>query len=190
MKSLAKIKIVLKVARVVSLIAFICAIIGEAALIIAISVFHMTLGIEVDGKTIADLLKELNLSVPGVYMAMAFSIASCAVLIYLTKHLEHTFKELLKFDSPMNRQGVKMVRRTALIHAIIGGSLFIICAIVNAIVTNVMGIESVSIPGFNDVIIALGLYIISLFMEYPVELDEMRVENEKKNQIDPEDYQE
>lgn len=193
MKSLKNILATAKVFRIILLILFILSIIGESFILIGMLTYgSIATGIVIDGKTVADMLAEKGITMSLAYLSMSIALIAGALAIFTAKYLELYCKRILATGTPFTREMVKDTRLVARVVIIVAASVFVVCMIVNAIFKGVYGdqiTQTPGYPGWSEIFVGLALYILSFFMEYPVEVEEQRKE-QREGQINPEDYQE
>lgn len=196
MKSLKNIILTAKIARIIFLILFIIAIIGTAGIVLTMGLLPLVKDFQVEaGVTFEQyLFEKYGLTYPQIYYTFGAYLVTTGTSIYLMKHLEHYFHDIVKAGTPFSRECVKETRKCALVHVIVATSsvlvTFLYGIIMAAIFPEVKFLSS-HVRGGTGILLALILLIFSFFFEYPVELNEkLEVKEEKNPEIEPEDYQE
>ena len=196
MKSLKNILTIVKVFRIICLVLFILAIIGVVGVLLAMLVLALLRNrVIVDNATLQDYLMSQGVTYAQLYLNLGNGLITGGTAIFLTKHIELYLEDIEKNGSPFTREIVKETRKCALVHGIVAISVIVVCLIFTLVMKTLFRSEitsqSTTLPGFGSAIVALVLFILSFFIEYPVELSENLKEKEMDNnedQLKPEDY--
>ena len=187
MRSLRIIQVLAKIARVLFIIGFVGSIIGAVGCIIALPTLSAVANIEVEGKTIAEILKENNLNIETLYLAISVGLFSCIVAIVLCKINSSFLKKEIQEGTPFTAPMVKAMRKNALINVITAVASWIIIGIAIAICKKVLPITDFKYSYSCSTEIGWGfaLLVLSLFAEYPLEANLIKP---KEDVIDKSDY--
>ncbi len=176
MKSLKRINILLKVCRVICYILFACFIAGAAFCALAMGIINLVKDFDLgDGRTLTTTLAENNITINGVYTMLAMAIAGCFVGTFLSIYTAQFFKRTLKEENPFTRPVVKDLRKVALVNIFVNLGASILIGIGGGIAKAIdKGIGRVDNYSGLSIMFGLVLLLISLFVEYPVELEEQK----------------
>ena len=179
MKSLKVIQILSKIAWVICIIVFICAIIGTVGCAIGLIVLPLTKDMVVqDGKTLAQLLIDRGTNIETAITACAVGLVGCGAGIALSKITELFFKKELALGTPFKAEVVHDMRRLALIHIITSLAVIIVLGIAIAVVKYFnpqLGAFRSYLGG--TILLGIFLLILSLFCDYGVEMETPKVED-------------
>ena len=190
MKSLRRIQILSKVAKVICIVLFVMAIVGAVGCVLGLSLFSLALPFEIkEGVTLEAYLAEKGVSVAAAYAGMGTGLFMCGVSIFLSYYNKLFFERELKEGTPFSMVIVKDMRKTALVNIITNVAACTIAAITIAIVR----VSYPSIPKFDYSLVSslwfgVCLLILSLFCEYPVE--NSTAPKAKEDVLPSEDYME
>ena len=136
MKSFKRIEILVKVLWILSLIVFVLNIIGAAE--IETSTPHgyktmneaqITFDFAFNGKTIAQMLAEKNVSVNSAYTGLAIGIFNCIVGAFLSYYLYLFFKKHSDRGVVIDKPLVKETRKVSLVYIIVSLSAAVLSGI-------------------------------------------------------------
>lgn len=193
MRSLRRIQILCKIGKIICLVLFILAIIGAAGCLISIPALALGKGlsesIRIEGKTFEEYIAEQGMSMPALYVALAVGLFFCGVGIFLAKYNQLFYERELKDGTPFTRDFVKYMRKVALVNIIVSASAGIIVAIALAICKLTIDLSGLKNDGFSWSTLGYGisLLILSIFVEYPVEAQEVKQVKEE-NTLPKDDY--
>lgn len=176
MKSLNRIQILIKICRIVCYILFGCFIAGVAGCVLGMIILNFVKDINLgNGTTITTELAKNGITINGCYAMMAAGIVGCGVGIFLSIYTANFFKKILDEGTPFKRSIVKETRIVGLVNVLVNIAASILIGIG-------FGIAKAIDPGigklanYSGVSITFGiiLLLISLFIDYPVELEESK----------------
>ena len=167
--------ILTKVAYVLTIIAFVCCIIGVAGSVVGMSLLWLVKDAVIqDGKTIADVLLEKGLTVNAAYVSMANSVLVCGVGIFMALYIGKFYKGVVNDGTPFKRETVKNMRKVAIVYLIVSVATCIMCGLCIGIARAIdKTMPKVDINNWFSLGFSIFFLILSLFVEYPVEKGEL-----------------
>lgn len=176
MRSLRRIQILVKICRVVCYILFACFIAGAAGCVLAIPIYGLIKDIDLgNGQTIAIELAKYNITTNGVYTMLASGIFGCGVGIFLSIYTAQFFKKVIDEGTPFKRSVVKETRIAGLVNVLVNLGASIMIGVGFGIARGIdKGIGTLSNYYGFSIVFGLVLLLLSLFIEYPVELEETK----------------
>ncbi len=189
MKSLNRILILIKVVRVLCLILFGLSIAGAAGCIAAIPLLVFLKDTPLpDGTTIATNLLKNGITVNMAYTYMACSVLWSGVSIFLSYYIASYLKKVLIEKTPFTRMNVKRTRKVAVVHICVNLAAIVLTSIACAITVALDSeITKMTYNSYYSLGFPIFLLILSLFLEYPVEKEELSKKREEEA-LKPEDY--
>lgn len=189
MKSLRTINVILKIVKVICYIIFGCAIAGAVGTVIGLGIFSLIKDMVIqDGKTLAILLLEKQVTVAMAYTYMAMALLSCLFTIALSFTMAKFLKGVINDTTPFTRKTVTNMRKLGLWMIIASLICGVLCGIAVLVVKKVDPASS-NMTYWGSWSIGFGLWMLflSLFIEYPVEIEEENKKLEAES-LKPEDY--
>ena len=176
MKSLKRILILVKICRIVCYVLFGCFIAGAAGCVVGMIILNaikdVTFG---SGESITTELAKNGMTINGCYAMLAGGVIGCAAGIFLSIYTANFFKKVIDEGTPFKRPLVKELRIVGLVNVLvnIGASILvgITFGIAKAIDPGIGRLENYS--GVS-IVFGLVLLLLSLFTEYPVEVEESK----------------
>lgn len=190
MKSIEKIKTMYKIFKIICLVVFILNIVAAFILVMSITLLPFIENFIIqNGKTIAEILFENNITIPYAYSSLALALYGVGFTIYYSIHLQHVFKKLGEFDNPICQNGLIILKETARAHFTLGAIELLVGIIFVIIMNSIYHFELSNTHGIVAITVSLIFYFVSLFVEYSIEFEKIN-HKEKQEEIDPEDYAE
>ena len=189
MKSLRTINVILKILKVICYIIFGCAIAGAVGTVIGLGIFSLIKDMVIqDGKTLTMLLLEKQVTVAMAYTYMAMALLSCLFTIALSFIMAKFLKGIINDTTPFTRKTVTNMRKLGLWMIIASLICGVLCGIAVLVVKKVDPASS-NMTYWGSWSIGFGLWMLflSLFVEYPVEIEEENKKLEAES-LKPEDY--
>lgn len=172
MKSLKTIQVLAKIGKILSLIVFICCLVGVGGSIIGIiTLAAIPKGIMIGKETFIQFLERTSrTSIGTCYALMATSIILCAGEAVLAKFAHVYFKREIAAGTPFTFAGAKELKRLGILTIAIP----IGTAAVAAIVYSAFKLVHPEIPKFNysngaSICLGIMFIIMSLFCKYGAE---------------------
>ena len=184
MRSFKRIEILVKVLWILCLIVFVLNNIGAVGCAIGLGVFAGVQGLAFNGKTIAQMLAEKNVSVNSAYTGLAIGIFNCIVGAFLSYYLYLFFKKHSDRGVIIDKPLVKETRKVSLVYIIVSLSAAVLSGIGIGIARAFDKSIHVNNGGFISLAFALCMLIVSLFLDYIADLNE-----QKKPEVEPEPAQ-
>lgn len=175
MKSFKRIELLVKILWILCLVVFVLNIIGAAGCVIGLGVFAGVQGLAINGKTIAQMLAEKNISVNSAYTGLAIGIFHCAVGAFLSYYLYIFFKKHSDGGLVIDKPLVKETRKVSLVYIIVSLSAAVISSIAIGIARAFD--KSINVNnggGFISIAFAICMLIVSLFLDYIADLEEQK----------------
>ena len=189
MKSLRRIQVLYKVAKILCWVFFglcIAAAVGSTiGLIVIPASKDLTIS---EGKTVADLIAESGLSVNAAMTYCAFGIVHAAAGAVVSVFLANYCKDVLAIGTPFTRPLLKKLRWSAFIDLIASGAALLLCMIGSFIAHAAdPSLKDLNYTNGVSITLAVCLLILSIFVEYPIEKEEL-AQKAADESIKPEDY--
>ncbi len=188
MKALQTIQTIVKIARIVCKVLFVCGIVGICLCVAGI--ISLALGaptFKFGGVILESLVQnEAGTSVGSMYAAMAVTAIACVCAVILTRFAIRYFDRELKDGTPFTLDGAKELMRLGILSICIPIASQILSQIVEAILTRAMAdVEPPEVQIVGDVAVGVMLIILSLVCRYGAELNaqtpsEAPAENEQE----------
>lgn len=184
-KTLTTIQTIYKIASIVSMVIFICTIVGACMSLIGLSIYCTlgTEGLEIGGVNIKGLIGDLqDLSNEDVIYALASSTIICTVVAVVFRFIVSYFKKELTDGTPFTKRGAKELFRLGIIEIVLFFATSIILEIVEAII-NLNGKIVDTQLSDKPLSIWFGLMCIflSIIYKYVAEKDEYSKTKEENN---------
>lgn len=157
-KSLKTIQVIAKIGRILSLIVFVCTIIGMAGAIIGI----LTLALGVGDITIGDLTlksiieNEAGLSMGTLYTTLACSVLLCASEGVIAKFAEIYFKREEAAGTPFTLDGAKELFRLGIISIAVSLGTYLLACICQGVMREFLN-DAVSTDFSSSTSVGLGV---------------------------------
>lgn len=157
-KSLKTIQVIAKIGRILSLIVFVCTIIGMAGAIIGI----LTLALGVGDITIGDLTlksiieNEAGLSMGTLYTTLACSVLLCAGEGVIAKFAEIYFKREEAAGTPFTLDGAKELFRLGIISIAVSLGTYLLACICQGVMREFLN-DAVSTDFSSSTSVGLGV---------------------------------
>ena len=174
MKSLKRIQILVKICRVVCYILFACFIAGAAGCVLGMIILNFVKDINLgNGSTLTAELAKNGITINGCYAMMAAGIVGCGVGIFLSIYTAHFFKKVIDEGTPFKRPLIRELRIVGLVNVLVNIGASILIGIGFGIAKGIdPGIGKLNNYSGVSIVFGLVLLLLSLFIEYPVELEE------------------
>ena len=188
MKSLKRIQILIKICRVVCYILFACFIAGALGCVLGMALLEAVKDFNLgDGKTLTTELAKNGVTINGCYTMMAAGIVGCAVGAFLSLYTAGFFKKVVNEGTPFKRHLVKELRTVGLVNVLVNIGASVLIGIGFGIAKGLdKGIGKLSNYSGFSITFGLVLLLLSLFIDYPVELEESK----KAIEVQPEPVEE
>ena len=157
-------------------ILFACFISGVAFTALAMGLYGVVKDVDIgEGKTIASEFLKNNITTNGVYTMLAMAIVGCIVGIFLSIYTAQFFKKVIDNKTPFTRPMVKELRKVGLVNVLVNLGAAILIGIGIGIAKGIdKNIGTVANFSGLSIVFGVVLLLISLFIEYPVELEESK----------------
>lgn len=167
MKALRTIQVLVKIARVICIIIFVCGIIGAVGCGLTLILMPLMQSLDLgEDLSIEALLAENGVTLAEAYASLSIALVSCILCIVLYKYTQKFFEKELELGTPFNMDIVKGMRKVALFHIIASLSISFISGLVLGIVAGIEGTQlNYEFDVFYTVGFGLFLLVISLFCE-------------------------
>ena len=190
MNELNTIQTLSKIAKVVSNVIFVCAIVG--ACLSAAGILSLAFGLEgfkLGGVTITSILQDkAALSEGTLYARMAESIIYCIVYGVLSKVSMNYFKRELADGTPFTVDGAKALLRLGILSICIPLAGQILYAIAQSILTKALpDVAPSETDTIGSVSIGIALIVISLLCRYGAELRREKETAETRHSVGSDD---
>ncbi len=180
-KSLKTIQIVCKIAKIVSTVLFVLAVIGAAGCAISIPInalFGDTI-LKIGGTTIRSaILKDPNYPEAALYLNLAIGLVICGTEIFLMHKAKRYFTHELEAGTPFTLPGAKELRRLGILNMAVSLGAAIVCGIAVGICKAVIPeISEINFSLPTSIGFGLALLLLSFVCEHGAELNAVINEN-------------
>ena len=185
MKSLRTIQTLAKVARVICLILFIVFIIGAVGSIVGtIALPLLKDEIIYEDKTLEMILLEKNVNFISAITACIIGIIACLTSIFLSKYAELFFARVVREGTPFKTETVKRMRTLGIVNICVEIGVIIVIAVMLAIIKlkNPELADFKSSFYFGSISFGIVMLILSVFVQYGVEKDQVTPREETNNE--------
>lgn len=184
-KTLTTIQTIYKIASIVSMVIFVCTIVGACMSLIGLSIYCTlgTEGLQIGGVNIKGLIDDLNnLSNEDVIYALASSTIICTTVAVVFRFIVTYLKKELVDGTPFTKRGAKELFRLGIIEIV----LFFVTSIILEIVEVIINLNGKIVNAqLSDrplsIWVGLMFIFLSIIYKYVAEKDEYSKNEEEKN---------
>ena len=168
MKSLSRVQLLVKIARILCIVGFWFCAVGLLACIVGFITMPLVQDFSIgEGKTVTDAIVENGSSLGEVYGGLLIGLLSCGVGVFVSLYNSFFFKKELVLGTPFDHEIVRDMRKVALVNIIVSFALGLAAAIGVAIIQGIFGEKlTFKYELLSTVSFGIFLLIISLFCEY------------------------